>query len=119
MNLSQMQEDMVVLKSCIDSIVEVFSPPPSQLPDPTHQHQQRLHLQPKRYDTSEDVKRARDWAISVVECGVNTRNETIKVNPASSHLSAKMVTQNRVQAIVRHVAYNGSLAILLMPLFRV
>lgn len=80
MNLSQVKEDVTVLRSCIDTIIEVFSPPTTQLPDPSHQHQQKFPLQPKLYDTAEDVKRIRDWAISVVKCGVSTRDEAIQVS---------------------------------------
>lgn len=74
-----------MLKSCIDTIVEVFLPPASQLPDPSHQHQQALPLQPKLYDTPEDVQRVRDWAISVVQCGVSTTDKTIQVRRSVKH----------------------------------
>ena len=85
MNMSQSKEDMKVLKGCIDVIVEMFSPPATQRSDESHQHQQVLPLQPKLYDTPEDVKRVRDWAISVVKCGLNTRDKTIQVLPNSPH----------------------------------
>ena len=75
MNLTQSKEDLEALKSCIDTIVEVFLPPATQIPDPSHQHQQSLPLQPKLYDTPEDIKRVRDWAISVVQCGVSTEGQ--------------------------------------------
>lgn len=80
MNLTQSQEDVKVLKSCIETVVEAFLPPTTQLPDPTHQHQQPLPLQPKLYDTAEDVKRVRDWAVSVVKCGLSTKDASIEVS---------------------------------------
>lgn len=83
-DLSQLNKDKDTLKSCIESIVKVFSPLDEQLSDPTHQHQQKFPLQPKLYDTPEDVERVRDWAISVVKCGVDTKDKTIKVSLTNS-----------------------------------
>lgn len=80
MNLSQLRKDTDILKTCVGTIVEVFSLPAIQLPDPTHQHQQTVPLQPKLYETSQDVKRISDWAVSTVKCGIKTRDESIKVS---------------------------------------
>lgn len=81
MNFSQLNKDMELLKSGIDAIVEVFSPAPSdsQSPPPDPSHQQVLPLPPKLYETSEDIQRLKDWAVSVVKFGVKTRNGAIKV----------------------------------------
>ncbi len=75
MNFSALTKDMELLKSGIDAIVEVFSPPPHS---PDSAHQRASPLPPKLYETSEDVQRLRDWAVSVVKFGVKTREETIK-----------------------------------------
>ena len=78
MNLSQLNKDMEVLKSGIDAIIEVFSPSPPV----DSAHQQTLPLPPKLYETSEDVQRLRDWAVSVVKFGVKSRDGAIKVSQA-------------------------------------
>ena len=80
MDLSQLNKDMDILKSCINTIVTIFSPEEDQLFNPDHQHQQKFPLQPKMYETTEDAKRMRDWAISVVKCGINSRDTTIEVS---------------------------------------
>jgi hypothetical protein len=75
MNLSQLNKDMKVFKSGIDDIIEVFSPSPQV----DSSQQQVLPLPPKLYETSEDVQRLKDWAVSVVKFGVKSRDGTIKV----------------------------------------
>lgn len=79
MNLSQLKKDMELLQSGIDTIVEVFSPPATHNQPPDPSHQQVLPLPPKLYETSEDVQRLRDWAVSVVKFGVKNRDGAIKV----------------------------------------
>lgn len=79
MNLSQLNKDMELLKSGVDAIIEVFSPSPPL--DPSHQ--QTLPLPPKLYETSEDIQRLKDWAVSVVKFGVKSRDGAIKVSIAS------------------------------------
>ena len=54
-------------------------PKEDELPNPLHQYQQRFPMQPKTYETAEDMKRLKDWAVSVVKCGLNSRNKAIQV----------------------------------------
>ena len=76
LNLSQLNKDMELLKSGIDTIIEVFSPSPPL--DPSHHLM--LPLPPKLYETSEDIQRLKDWAVSVVKFGVKSRDGAIKVS---------------------------------------
>lgn len=80
MNLSQLKKDVELLKSGIEDIVEVFSPSAAHNQSPDSSHQQILPLPPKLYETSEDIQRLKDWAVSVVKFGIKNRDGAIKVS---------------------------------------
>ena len=78
LNLSELKDDMSVLRSCIDTIVGIISPLKSS--DPSHVQQSTHPLQPQQFGTSEDVQRMSDWAVSLVKLGLKTRDEAIQVS---------------------------------------
>lgn len=80
MDRTQLINDLDTLKSCISAITDTFALPENELSDPTHQHQQKFPIQPKMYGTAEDMKRLKDWAVSVVKCGLYCRDKTVEVS---------------------------------------
>ena len=77
---NQLSNDLDVLSSCVDDITDMFAHSLDEMSDPTHQHHQAFPMQPKSYGTAEDSKRLKDWAVSVVKCGLDAKSKAFEVS---------------------------------------
>ena len=82
MNLSSQSRDLDVLKSGVTSVIEAFTSSQAAVeaePGSSGHAPHAVPQPPKLYETSEDMQRLKDWAVSVAQQGVTSRDAMIEV----------------------------------------